>query len=241
MAKNPVDDIEGHVETARRQLNELKIDYRRAAIEDAWTLSESVCYLIGISPYGIVANKIQIKGSTDNYGLSDLSLLKIAHTINQYKILIIKAIQAKILRTAADLVVDNDGYVDCILYPGEVISWATNKGMYVNNELLSECEKYRIANESSLTQHLSTVNRKRRKRDQRIEYILTVIDELKFDRRKIPYGGKTTIKNHCLLNDPNLFTEATFGHAWTAGLSNNSFRLLNHEKYSSTRKGKGMQ
>ncbi len=53
------------------------------------------------------------------------------------------------------------------------------------------------------------------RRAEQIRAIVRHAKELKYDPLHIPYGGKGMIEELCL-NDPLLFTESGFGHAWKA-------------------------
>lgn len=70
------------------------------------------------------------------------------------------------------------------------------------------------------------------RRGQQHEVILAVIVALKFKPQEIPDGGKAAIKSICLTR-PRLFTDASFDHAWKAGLKDELFKLASHQKYAS--------
>lgn len=69
------------------------------------------------------------------------------------------------------------------------------------------------------------------RREQQHEIIMAVIAAMEFDPLNIPDGGKAKIKKACVTR-PKVFTEASFDHAWKAGVSAGLFRLANHEKFS---------
>lgn len=85
--------------------------------------------------------------------------------------------------------------------------------------------------EAPIDEPLNTPPENIRKRMQQHEMILAIIAALEFDPLRIPDGGKAKIKTVCLTR-PRIFTDASFDHAWKAGLSADLFRLANHEKFS---------
>ncbi len=84
--------------------------------------------------------------------------------------------------------------------------------------------------EAPIDELLSTPPENIRKRTQQHEMILAIIAALEFDPLQVPNGGKAKIKAVCLTR-PRFFTDASFDHAWKAGLSDDLFRMANHEKF----------
>jgi len=74
------------------------------------------------------------------------------------------------------------------------------------------------------------------RRNQQLTTIFTIITTLGFDPLNIPSGGKSKIKEASLQQD-QLFTSAGFDHAWKEGLSQEMFRLEDHNKYSNKKTG----
>ncbi len=69
------------------------------------------------------------------------------------------------------------------------------------------------------------------KRDQQHQVILAVIDALGYEPLKIPTGGKSKVRDICLMR-VKVFTESAFDHAWKDGTNLGLFRLLESEKFS---------
>jgi hypothetical protein len=101
---------------------------------------------------------------------------------------------------------------------------------YVPSDLLNSVMEGFTASENEPSENISDPEAMRR-RELQIEIILAIIEALEFEPIKIPDGGKARIKTICL-SRPRLFTPSSFDRAWQAGLSQDKFRLANHQKYS---------
>jgi len=90
---------------------------------------------------------------------------------------------------------------------------------------------HRELNETNQVEILIDSQEKQSRREIQHEIILAVIAALNYEKMQIPDGGKAKIKKACLTR-PGLFTDASFEHAWKAGVRKRYFRLANHEKFT---------
>jgi len=68
--------------------------------------------------------------------------------------------------------------------------------------------------------------------EQRMIYIMSIVNELKYSPLNIEYGGKKIIEKMCLLNN-SLFTQSTFEKAWQRAKRDGLIEVADVEKYKS--------
>ncbi|PPC88716.1 MAG: hypothetical protein CTY37_00225 [Methylotenera sp.] len=69
-------------------------------------------------------------------------------------------------------------------------------------------------------------------RTQQHEIIVATIKGFGYEQQNIPYGGKAKVKKICISDYPRYFTDASFDHAWNAGLDMKLFRTEKHQLYA---------
>jgi len=74
------------------------------------------------------------------------------------------------------------------------------------------------------------------RRDLQIQRILEVIEELNFNPRQIPEGGKKTVETRCL-EDAEMFTKDGFKKAWQEARNRSLIEVEGIDKYRSGRSG----
>lgn len=69
------------------------------------------------------------------------------------------------------------------------------------------------------------------RREQQIAYLLQAIKAAGYDPQKIPYGGKNKLMDQCCKEQPSLFTESGFKHAWKEAKRGRLVEVDNPEQY----------
>ena len=237
MADFLVEDFSEWVIEAQKYYKDLKPKYEFVVNQDIWSLNESICYLIGISPEGVIENRIIERQLCDSNGELDLNMLEINCAYDNYRGLIIRAVTAKRLNQ----VEAQNGLK--MLHVNQLIDWALEKNIYINRELLGckgKNNRNYIFPDINLKSNIPLMENEQEKedvpinpsrRDQQLQIMLVVITALDFDALQIPDGGKSKIKKVCL-TQPRIFTHDSFDHAWKAGLKKNIFKLKNSDKYT---------
>ncbi|MBT9096978.1 hypothetical protein KFZ76_04525 [Methylovulum psychrotolerans] len=127
--------------------------------------------------------------------------------------------------------------------PNEFIFWAGSKGYSIPVELenlgltkhvesgsddkASETQTKLIKDKYTETE-IDTDTSGRR--DNQIKLICEIALRLGYEQLAIPEGGKVCIKGECL-KSPQLFTNASFDHAWKEANKRNVISMQNKEKY----------
>jgi hypothetical protein len=70
------------------------------------------------------------------------------------------------------------------------------------------------------------------RRDRQINLIVKAASELGYNPLEVPNGGKQAIKDKCQINEPSLFSDAAFEHAWSAARKRNAVKMKDHAKYT---------
>lgn len=73
---------------------------------------------------------------------------------------------------------------------------------------------------------------KKGRRESQITFIQDFIKQQEWVPHDLPTGAKAATKAHCDSNNPRLFAENSFDHAWKEGVKRGLFRLHDHHKYS---------